>query len=88
MAEEKRQEEQEFSFVKEKIKRQRFYQNRVFRRVVLQIVLGAVCGAVACFTFVVLHPWMDEKFGRLSFPARTRRRKNRLKSLRSLQSLL
>ncbi len=63
MAEEKRQEEQEFSFVKEKIKRQRFYQNRVFRRVVLQIVLGAVCGAVACFTFVVLHPWMDEKFG-------------------------
>lgn len=63
MAEEKRQEEQEFSFVKEKIKRQRFYQNRVFRRVVLQIALGAVCGAVACFTFVVLHPWMDEKFG-------------------------
>lgn len=63
MAEEKRQEEQEFSFVKEKIKRQRFYQNRVFRRVVFQIVLGAVCGAVACFTFVVLHPWMDEKFG-------------------------
>ncbi len=64
MAEEKRQEEQEFSFVKEKIKRQRFYQNRVFRRVVFQIVLGVICGAVACFVFVILHPWMNERFGK------------------------
>lgn len=63
MAEEKRQEEQEFSFVKEKIKRQRFYQNRVFRKVLFHIALGALCGAVACFVFVKLYPWMDERFG-------------------------
>ncbi len=63
MAEEKRQDEQEFSFVKEKIKHQRFYQNRTFRRVASQILLAVLCGAVACFVFVKLYPWMEERFG-------------------------
>ncbi|MCI8374764.1 MAG: PDZ domain-containing protein [Lachnospiraceae bacterium] len=61
MAEEKRQEE-EFSFVKEKIKRQRFYQNKTFRRVIFQLALAVVCGVVACLAFVVSRPWMEERF--------------------------
>ena len=63
MAEEKRQEE-EFSFVKEKIKRQRFYQNKIFRKVVFQLALAVVCGVVVCFVFVVSRPWMEERFGK------------------------
>lgn len=61
MAEEKHQEE-EFSFVKEKIKRQRFYQNRTFRKVVFHLVLAVACGVVACFAFVVSYPFMEERF--------------------------
>lgn len=61
MAEEKHQEE-EFSFVKEKIKRQRFYQNRTFRKVIFHLVLAAVCGVIACFAFVVSRPFMEERF--------------------------
>lgn len=61
MAEEKHQEE-EFSFVKEKIKRQRFYQNKTFRKVLFQLVLAVVCGVVACFVFVISRPFMEERF--------------------------
>ena len=64
MAEDRRQEEQEFSFVKERIKRQPIYQNKMFRRVVSQIALAAVCGVIACFVFVKIHPWREEKFGK------------------------
>ena len=63
MAEEKRREEQEFSFVKEKIKKQPFYQNRTLRRAALQLIFSVVCGAVACFVFVIVHPWMERTFG-------------------------
>lgn len=63
MAEEKRREEQEFSFVKEKIKKQPFYQNKTLRRVALQLIFSVVCGAVACFVFVIVHPWMERTFG-------------------------
>lgn len=63
MAEDKRQEEQEFSFVKEKIKRQPVYQNKLFRKVIFQIALAVVCGVIACFVFVIIHPWMEQKFG-------------------------
>ena len=62
MAEEKKRDEEEFSFVKEKIKRQHFYQNRTFRKVVFQLVLAAACGITACFVFVVSYPWMEERF--------------------------
>lgn len=72
MAEEKHQEE-EFSFVKEKIKRQRFYQNRTFRKVVFQMVLAAVCGVIACFAFVISRPYIEERLRKeepaeISFP--------------------
>ena len=63
MAEEKRHEEQEFSFVKEKIKKQPFYQNKTLRRAGLQVLVSVVCGAIACFVFVLLHPWMERTFG-------------------------
>ena len=63
MAEEKRREEQEFSFVKEKIKKQPFYQNITLRRAALQLIFSVVCGAVACFVFVIVHPWMERTFG-------------------------
>jgi len=63
MAEEKRQDEQEFSFVKEKIKRQRIYHNKAFRKVVFYAALSVLCGAIACFVFVKLHPWMEKTFG-------------------------
>ena len=64
MAEEKRHEEQEFSFVKEKIKKQPFYQNRMLRRGGLQLAFSVVCGVVACFVFVMAHPWMERTFGK------------------------
>lgn len=63
MAEEKRREEQEFSFVKEKIKKQPFYQNKALRRAGLKLLFSAVCGAVACFVFVLAHPFMERTFG-------------------------
>lgn len=63
MEEEKRQEEQEFSFVKEKIKRQRFYQNKIFRKIVFHVILSVICGGIACFVFVKMYPWMEERFG-------------------------
>ena len=64
MAEDKRQEEKEFSFVKEKIKHQPVYQSKLFRKAVFQIVMAVVCGVIACFVFVMVHPWMEQKFGR------------------------
>ena len=64
MAEEKRHEEQEFSFVKEKIKKQPFYQNRMLRRGGLQLAFSVVCGVAACFVFVMVHPWMERTFGK------------------------
>ena len=63
MAKKKRREEQEFSFVKEKIKKQPFYQNKTLRRAALQLIFSVVCGAVACFVFVIVHPWMERTFG-------------------------
>lgn len=64
MAEEKRREEQEFSFVKEKIKKQPFYQNKTLRRAGLQILFSIFCGMIACFVFVLAHPWMEQTFGK------------------------
>lgn len=63
MTEEKQRDEQEFSFVKEKIKRQPLYQNKTFRRAVLQLLLAALCGVVACFVFVAARPFMEKALG-------------------------
>jgi len=49
--------------VKEKIKKQPFYQNKTLRRAALQLIFSVVCGAVACFVFVIVHPWMERTFG-------------------------
>lgn len=63
MTEEKQRDEQEFSFVKEKIKRQPLYQNKTLRRIFLQLLLAAVCGVVACFAFVAVRPFMEKALG-------------------------
>ncbi len=63
MAEDKRPEGQEFSFVKEKIKHQPIYQRKPFRKAVLQIAMSVFCGLIACFVFVKVYPWMEETFG-------------------------
>lgn len=60
---ENRNEAKDFSFVQERIKRQPLYQSRGFKRVLSSLVLAVICGAVACFVFVKLYPWMEEKFG-------------------------
>lgn len=62
MAEEKRREEQEFSFVKEKIKKQPFYQNKTLRRAAIQVFFSVVCGIIACFAFVLVRPFMEKTF--------------------------
>ena len=49
--------------MKEKIKKQPFYQNKTLRRAALQLIFSVVCGAVACFVFVIVHPWMERTFG-------------------------
>lgn len=63
MTEDKRREEEEFSFVKEKIKKQPFYQNKFLRQACRQLLLAAACGVVACFVFVKLRPFMEKHFG-------------------------
>jgi len=64
MAEDRRSNNEEFSFIKEKIKKQPFYQNRKFRRLCWWLLVSALCGAMACFVFVKLEPWMEQKFGK------------------------
>lgn len=56
-------EEKDFSFVQEKIKHQPVYQSRTFKRVLSSLALAVLCGAVACFVFVKLYPWMENTFG-------------------------
>lgn len=64
MAEDKQRNEKEFSFVKEKIKHQPVYNNKMFRKALFSVGLSVVCGLVACFVFVMAHPWMKETFGK------------------------
>ena len=64
MAEEKRHEEQEFSFVKEKIKKQPFYQNKNLRRAGIRLLFSVLCGLAACLAFVLARPWMEQTFGK------------------------
>jgi len=64
MTEDKRREEEEFSFVKEKIKHQPMRQHKWFRRVIFSMALSVLCGVIACFVFVKVYPWMEQKFGK------------------------
>lgn len=67
MAEEKYQKQdqngEEFSFMKEKIKKQPFYQNRLVKKACFYVLLAIVCGIVASFTFVQVKPFMERTFG-------------------------
>lgn len=64
MAEERKSNDEEFSFVKEKIKKQPFYQTRRFRQLCYWLLVAALCGAVACFVFVKLQPFMERTLGK------------------------
>lgn len=64
MAEERKSNDEEFSFVKEKIKKQPFYQTRRFRQLCYWLLVAALCGAVACFVFVKLQPFMERALGK------------------------
>ena len=64
MAEERKSNDGEFSFVKEKIKKQPFYQTRRFRQLCYWLLVAALCGAVACFVFVKLQPFMERALGK------------------------
>ncbi len=63
MAEDKKENEEKFSFVKEKIKKQPFYQTKPFRKLCYWLLVAALCGVVACFVFVKVRPFMERKFG-------------------------
>lgn len=63
MAEEKRTEQDEFQFVQEKIKRPPLRKNRTLRRVALTVVLAVLFGVIACVTFVLVYPWVQDRFG-------------------------
>lgn len=63
MAEEKKTGQDEFQFVQEKIKRPLLRQNRTLRKIGLTIVLAVLFGAVACVTFVLVYPLVQERFG-------------------------
>ncbi len=63
MAENKKENEEKFSFVKEKIKKQPFYQTKPFRKLCYWLLVAVLCGVVACFVFVKVRPFMERKFG-------------------------
>ncbi len=54
---------EEFSFIKEKIKKQPFYQTRRFRQLCYWLLVAVLCGVVASFVFVKVQPFMEQTFG-------------------------
>ena len=63
MAEDRRSNNEEFSFIKEKIKKQPFYQTRRFRQLCYWLLVAVLCGVVASFVFVKVQPFMERTFG-------------------------
>ena len=63
MAEDRRSNNEEFSFIKEKIKKQPFYQTRRFRQLCYWLLMAVLCGVVASFVFVKVQPFMERTFG-------------------------
>ena len=63
MAEEKKTGQDDFQFVQEKIKRPLLRQNRTLRKIALTVVLAVLFGVIACITFVLAYPWVQERFG-------------------------
>ena len=54
------QEEQEFAFIKEKIKDKPINKRRLILRAGYNLLCAVVFGAAACFVFVWLKPYMEE----------------------------
>ncbi len=54
------QEEQEFAFIKEKIKDKPINRRRLFLRAGYNLLCAVVFGAAACFVFVLLKPYMED----------------------------
>ena len=56
------QNEQEFAFIKEKIKDKPVNKKRLLIRMGYNLLCAVIFGAVACFVFVVLRPYLEEWF--------------------------
>lgn len=54
------QKEQEFAFIKEKIKDKPINKRRLLIRMGYNLLCAVIFGAVACFIFVLLKPYMEE----------------------------
>lgn len=55
---------EEFSFIKEKIKKQPLNKKKVVLKIFGVIGLAILFGVVSCFTFYLVQPWMVKKFGK------------------------
>ena len=53
--------EQNYEFITETIKKKPINKRRVFRKVILTIVLAVVFGVISCVTFVYLYPIVNQK---------------------------
>lgn len=53
--------EQNYEFITETIKKKPINKRRVFRKVILTIILAVVFGAISCVTFVYLYPVVNQK---------------------------
>lgn len=56
------QNEQEFAFIKEKIKDKPINKKRLLIRMGYNLLCAVIFGAVACFVFVFLRPYLEEWF--------------------------
>ena len=54
--------EEQFDFIKEKIKDRPISKRRILLKIAGTLILGMLFGAMACFSFVLMKPWIEEKF--------------------------
>jgi Trypsin-like serine proteases, typically periplasmic, contain C-terminal PDZ domain len=54
--------EEQFDFIREKIKDRPISKRRILLKIVGTIVLGILFGIMACFSFVLLKPWIEAEF--------------------------
>ena len=52
----------QYEFITETIKKRPVNKRKIFSKIILTIVLGLVFGAVACVTFVVTYPYVEQYF--------------------------
>lgn len=53
---------EEFSFIKEKIKEKPFNKKKMLLKVLMCVIMAMVFGLIASFTFVISKPYFEEKF--------------------------